>query len=413
MDLIPGPLRYCEVLYEVVKSISSLDMDDVLNSIVHRAAEALGMKACSIRLMDETGRRLAIRAAYGLSENYLEKGPVEISRSPVDSEALSGKVVTILNAGEDPRFQYPQEAKYEGIRSVLCVPLTSKDKAIGVVRIYSSAVHEFTDEEVAFLCYLANLGAIAIENARTYQELQSLHDSRLQFVRIVTHELRSPLASIQSLLGVILSGYAGGGIQKQMELIKRAERRVDFVLSLVNDLLDLASETTEMAEGEKEIVDLKRAILQVVEYTRPSVKAKNVDLYVYLPNEPVSVQAVPEDIERIISNLLGNAVKYTDSEGRITISLTTKNKDLAVVEIKDTGIGIPAGSIPKIFDEFYRSSNAKKIEERGTGLGLAIVKEAVKKCDGDVSVESEVGMGTRFAVRLPACQAVCGVQVEG
>ena len=163
----PSEPQYLSALCEVCHAISSVfDLQEVLSLIVKSAVESMKVKAGSLRLLDEEERRLEIVAAYGLSKEYLKKGPVEVEKSPIDREALMGKVVTILDVTKDGRFQYPEEANKEGICSVLCVPLKIRDRAIGVIRVYTSAPHEFTEYETRLLYTLVCHGAIAIENAR-------------------------------------------------------------------------------------------------------------------------------------------------------------------------------------------------------------------------------------------------------
>jgi len=162
-------LRDFTTLFEVGKTItSSLELQDVLNSIVKSAVEAMNVKACSIRLLDEKKQRLELATAHGLSDAYLKKGPVEVEKSLVDREALQGKSVAIIDVTKDGRWQYPEEARREGIRSVLCAPLSVRSKVIGTIRVYTAEFHEFDEDEVRFLSALSSYAAIAIENARLY-----------------------------------------------------------------------------------------------------------------------------------------------------------------------------------------------------------------------------------------------------
>lgn len=164
--------QYYNTLYQITKTVTStLNLDEVLRLIVENTAKTMGAKACSIRLIDEDKKTLRVVSAYGLSEDYLKKGPVEIDKSLLDAEVLKGNVVKIRDATIDPRFQYPEEAKREGIRSVLCVPLQLKDRIIGVMRVYTDKVHSFSKGEIEFLTALANSAAIAIENAKLYDLL--------------------------------------------------------------------------------------------------------------------------------------------------------------------------------------------------------------------------------------------------
>jgi signal transduction protein with GAF and PtsI domain len=165
---------YYRSLYEVAMVInSSLDPATVLAKIAEQVTLAIEAKACSIRLLDKQGKRLLLGASYGLSKGYLRKGAVEIEKSGIDQEALAGKRVTIRDACTDPRFQYPEKAKEEGIASVMVVPLMVENRAIGVLRVYSATCRDFAPEETEFLTAIANLSAIAIENARLHQALKA------------------------------------------------------------------------------------------------------------------------------------------------------------------------------------------------------------------------------------------------
>jgi signal transduction protein with GAF and PtsI domain len=170
-------------LGNVAQAISmSLDLDKVLRNIVNSAAETLNFKGASVRLLDEQGRRLEIKATHGLSEAYVEKGPVEVEKSPLDREILSGKTVRVTEDEMDSKLQYPEETKKEGIRSMFGLPLQIKGKAVGVLRVYASAPYRFTVDDEEFLTALANQGAIAIENARLFQQLRKTYEDLTQDV---------------------------------------------------------------------------------------------------------------------------------------------------------------------------------------------------------------------------------------
>ena len=167
--------RFYRGLHEAVSAInSSLDPATVLEKIVEHTAKAMDAKGCTLRLLGKSGKMLRAGATYGLSRNYLRKGPVEVAKSEVDREALfGGGVVCIADACADPRFQYPEAAKEEGIASVMALPLTVEGRAIGVLRLYCGNVREFEQSEIDFATAIANLSAIAIENARLHQALKT------------------------------------------------------------------------------------------------------------------------------------------------------------------------------------------------------------------------------------------------
>ena len=161
-------------LIKISQSISStLSLAEVLQMIVENAAKTLGMRASSIRLLDEEKGTLEVKAAYGLSRAYLEKGPVEVAKSPIDRECLKCKVVSAPDIRKDKRLQYPDEIIREGIMSLLSLPLTVRGKAIGVLRVYTSIAYTFSESEIDFLSALACQGAIAIENARLFEHIKT------------------------------------------------------------------------------------------------------------------------------------------------------------------------------------------------------------------------------------------------
>jgi signal transduction protein with GAF and PtsI domain len=177
--------NYFTALYDVVRMVhSSLDVSTVLQEVVKAIVETMGVKASSIRLLDSRKRCLVIGASYGLSKGYLKKGPVLLKESGIDQKALKGELIYIKNAQTDPDFQYGAGAKAEGIKSVIVAPLITAKKVIGVLRIYSDKVREFNAQEVQFLEAVASLSALALENARFHQILQT------NFDLLVAHKYR-------------------------------------------------------------------------------------------------------------------------------------------------------------------------------------------------------------------------------
>ncbi|MEM3793632.1 MAG: GAF domain-containing protein [Candidatus Bathyarchaeia archaeon] len=167
-----------------------MNIPAILNLVVREVTEAMNIKASSIHLLDPKEKSLELAAAYGLSDEYLKKGPVTIEKSLIDKEALQGKPIAIPDFASDPRVQYREEARKEGIASVLCVPLPFKDKMIGTIRVYTGLPHEFTEEELSLLTMFAAHAAIVIQNTKLYQMVlrnwQKLVDEVLEKWPILT-----------------------------------------------------------------------------------------------------------------------------------------------------------------------------------------------------------------------------------
>lgn len=166
-------MDYFNALYEVARVINaSLETSRVLEEIVKCVTKAMTVKATSLRLLDSREKKLLLGAAHGLSEAYIQKGPILVDESGLDKKALRGKTIYLKDAQTDKNFQYTEKARAEGIKSVLVVPLMIEKKAIGVMRVYTDKTREFNEKEIKFFEAVANLSAIAIDNARMHQNLQ-------------------------------------------------------------------------------------------------------------------------------------------------------------------------------------------------------------------------------------------------
>ena len=399
-----------QTLYEVAKAVSStLDLHQVLDRLVEDTTRAMGVRACSIRLLDETGTRLRVAAVYGLSEAYVKKGDLELDRNPLAREVLGGKTIKVGDLVDEPRLQFPTEAIAEGIHSTLTVALLGRNGPLGMIRAYSDEADHFSDDDAAFLTTIAGQGSIALENALAYQALAKLDQMKSDFVRTVTHELRSPVSVVRSLLRTMLTGYVGAMTDAQRDVVERALRRANFLQTLVDDLLDLALGKSEMAAmAERVLVRLSEAVERVIRRFEIPAKEKQIDLEwrCECGDQPVTISATKEDVDRILNNLVSNAIKYTPSGGCVSVRLRRAGSlapggSVACVEVSDSGIGIPKESMPHLFEEFYRAPNAKAQEKEGTGLGLAITKDLVTRYNGYIAAQSKLGEGTSFTVTWP------------
>jgi signal transduction histidine kinase len=388
-------------LYESVRlSTSTLEVPLVLARLTEAVVKALHCRAASIRLLDRTGRLDTI-ATHGLSDAYEGKAPMDLGKALVDREVLSGKIVLVADVATDARVYHPEEVQAEGIKTMLCAPLLGKSGAIGVLRAYGGEDHEFTSDDGVFLGAVGAHGAVAIENAQAYDVLKTLDREKSRFVRIVTHELRSPLQVTQNLMAVLRGGYTGPLNERQVDLLERARHRVAFLETLVDDLLDLAAGRTDVREEKLDhgLVRLADALRRVSARFEAACRAKGLFLRVSCPDESLSVWSDEAAIDRLADNLVGNAVKYT-RVGGVRVELT-REEETARIVVADTGIGIPTAEQPRLFQEFFRAKNAKEVEEHGTGLGLAIVRDLVTRCGGRVAIESAENQGTTVSVLLP------------
>ncbi len=237
----------------------------------------------------------------------------------------------------------------------------------------------------------------ARELARAKEELERLDRFKTTFMWTVAHELRAPLNALQSFLLAILQGYIPP--EEQQEVLERAVQRVQELLDLVDDLLKLAAAKSEKGLEKREPVALADVLEKVAPLFQKEAEAKGLAWVVEVRARPV-VRADPDQMAQVWSNLISNAVKYTPAGGRVRVALEERD-GWAVGTVEDTGIGIAPQDLGRIFEEFYRTPQAKEVAPRGTGLGLPLVKQIVEAHGGSIAVESEVGRGSRFVFRLP------------
>jgi signal transduction histidine kinase len=389
----------------VQATTSTLELPEVLNRLAEATTGALRCKGAVIRLLDKTGSCLEVVGSFGLSQDYLDKAPIEVARARIDQEALSGKTVLIPDTSTDTRLRYPDKVAAEGIRTILSTPLMGKRRPIGVLRAYGGTAYRFTEDDAAFLSAIAAGGAVAIENARAYQLLENLDREKSQFVRIVTHELRSPVQVTSSLLNVLERGYVGELNEKQIDLVDRAHRRIRFLQTLIDDLLDLAAGKADvLATAERGLVPLTEVVQEIATRYQSQAQDKGLALRCDCPGDALNVWGDKSELDRIMNNLVSNAVKYT-RKGEVRVQ-AERTDGFARIVVSDTGIGIPQDAMPQLFQEFFRAQNAKEIQEKGTGLGLSIIKDLVERYNGTIEVDSVEGQGTTFTLLLPLAKQI-------
>jgi two-component system sensor histidine kinase/response regulator len=242
----------------------------------------------------------------------------------------------------------------------------------------------------------------AAELARAKEEMERLDKFKTAFTLTVAHELRAPVTALQSFLLAMLKGYVAP--DQQRDILQRAIERSQELLDLVDDLLNLAAAREELAPPKRKTLSLADSLEEVVPLLRAQAEEKGITFAVEVRHRPL-VEANPDQMKQLWTNLISNAIKYTPSGGRVTVTLDDQG-EWAVGTVEDTGIGIAPEDQEKIFEEFYRTPQAKAVEPRGTGLGLPLVKRIVEGHGGTIEVESALGQGSRFIFRLPVARAV-------
>jgi signal transduction histidine kinase len=401
-------------LLEAAKRISSsLTTDKVLRAIVESTAQALDAKGCSFLLLSPDRKQLLHRATYGLSDWFVNKGPLAANRSL--RQALEGKPVTVVNAVEDERLEYREHIRKEGIASILAIPVIINNEILGTLRIYTSEPRRFSSAEISFVEGVASLGALALERAKTLETLNSdlqqcsLDLSRLKnerqnlfhFLSIAAHDLKAPLSAVQTYFGVMLGGFAGEVSCKHRSILERCSSRIVELLELISDLLDISKIEAGQVVGEMEMAPLKAIVDGSVELARTLAQRKRINLEIDVHQRLPQLHCSGTRLKYVLTHLMSNAIVYTAPAG--SVKLKTINGRRAIqIEVSDTGIGIPQEELHQVFEEFFRASN--NVEAKGTGLGLSIAKKVVEAHGGQIWVESpctETGNGCKFVFTIP------------
>lgn len=377
--------------------ISTLSLDEVLERLAQSVADALQLSAASIRLLDESGELLTLTASHGLSDGYLAKGPVAVSRSKLDHDVLLGETVIIPEVGRDARVQYPREMAREGISSLLATPIVGRNRTLGVLRVYAGEVGRFSSDDAEFVQAIAKQGAVAIENALANRAMRQEQEERAEYVRLVTHQLRSPVTVGQSLLRVLRLDLTNLS-DLQIDILDRLEKRLGILLELINDLLTLAASKTALLHEPLVSLALRPALERIAAGYSVQMAEKDLQLDLQCCPDDLMVMATEGGIETLVDNMITNAIKYTPSGGSIQISMNHVGP-CAVISVSDNGIGIPEDELDRIWEEFGRARNVGEIP--GTGLGLPIVRLLTERYGGRASVSSVEGKGATFEISLP------------
>ncbi len=234
------------------------------------------------------------------------------------------------------------------------------------------------------------------------RQLIEADKQKTRFFRYASHELKSPVIAIKSTIDGVVQSSKSCDDKRVLRLLKRASWRAGQMLEIINELMQLSQSRTRLLEDNRKKFNVIPVIRQIVDHESDAAEQKNVSIQLEISHEPVTLFGNVEDIRKIFVNLINNAVRYTPREGQVSIKVNVdiQQKNFIFV-VRDTGIGIANDDLDHIFEEFYRSENAKKFVSFGTGLGLSLVKQIVQNNGGEITVDSRLGEGATFRVSLP------------
>lgn len=238
---------------------------------------------------------------------------------------------------------------------------------------------------------------LVLSNITEFKRIELI---KSQFISMVAHELKAPLAAVQGFLNILLDEKVNLSNEKKADYLKRSISRLNSLSDLVNDLLDISRMELKTKQREIENIRIKDIVENTIQLFEVDIKKKGIKVELNIPNELPLIKADYNEITRLITNLLSNAIKYNKDNGNIFIEISSSTNYLQI-KITDTGIGMKLEEKAKLFNEFYRAKNEKTRGISGTGLGLSIVKKIVDSYYGKIDVDSEFGKGTTFTINLP------------
>ena len=372
---------------------------------------------CAVDVQDADGsvRRLAIthrdparvRLAHELFRRYPPRpsdphGVAKVLRTGESEWAPSIPDEMLLALAHDD--EHLRAARQMALKSSICVPLRSRGRTLGALTFAtaeSGRVYHATD--VAAAEDLAHRAVIAIESASVLAALKEADRRKDEFLAMLAHELRNPLAPIRNAVQIFRAkGPPAPELQWATEVI---DRQAHQMTRLVDDLLDVSRITRGEIELRKERVELATIVSSAVEASRPLITKWGHQLTVTIPPQPIQLEADPTRLAQVLSNLLNNAAKYTDQDGRIGVTAELQGNE-ALIRVGDNGTGIHPEDLPRIFDPFTQAGRSSERSEGGLGIGLTLVKRLVEMHGGAVEARSEgPGKGSEFTVRLPVAVA--------
>jgi signal transduction histidine kinase len=403
-------IQRLERLLEISRSITStLDSSLLLQMIIDVACELTQSEAASILLHDSATGELRFHAIPDDQRSTLSQISVPIDSSLAGWVFTHSRPMVIQDAANDPRIYREVDRVLDfQTKSILGVPLIIVDEPIGVLEVVNKKRQaNYTEDDLTILETLASQAAIAIVNARLMTdlkeanaELRMLDRMKSDFIAIASHELRTPLGLI---LGhaTFLQEQTQSKYEEQLEVIIRSSMRLK---SIIEDLSTIAHREEGQSRVRRAPFSMSQLVEDVTLRLQEMAKKKNIELTYAVPlGNPLMVDADREKIDVALSNIVQNAITFTDPDGQVGIKGEGATGFVKIF-VADTGIGIPEDEVERVFDRFYQVESHLTRKHGGMGLGLAIAKSMVEMHNGQIWCESKVGTGSLFCFMLPIDQ---------
>ena len=414
-------------LYEIGQEISAqVSLEPTLDLIVKRARSLLKSDTSMLALREDERDEFVIRAQTGEGSATLTGTRIRQGQGLGGRVVASGEPLLVGDyIGEYADSPFLQIIKQTSMKSFVAVPLKSENEVIGVLYVMSAIPHKFQDENVQLLSALATQATISINNAKLYQqvrqhaeqletriaartqELRQLNQQleqasrhKSEFLANMSHELRTPMNAIIGFTKLVMRRSKEQLPQKQYENLQKSLSSAEHLLNLINQILDLSKIEAGRLEVYPGRFRLETVIEESIRTVEPMIKPEHVELSSNVAGDLPELYSDRDKLKQIVLNLLSNAVKFTE---RGQIRLTAKGeREWIAIDVSDTGPGIPRDKFNFIFEEFRQADGGATRQHGGTGLGLSISRHLARLLGGDIFVDSIVGQGSTFTIRVPA-----------
>ncbi len=381
-----------EMMLEVSRKLhATLELAPLLRFVVEEAVELTDTEVAAVLLLDKGSGELYLEAVSGELVRPLERRTIPFEGSLAGWIVRTGEFLVVDNLREDGRsFSEIDQLPWFEACSILGVPLKFKEKTLGVLEVYNKHHRAgFTGDDIRLLHTLAGQAAVAIQNARMFEQSDE--------VAKLAQELHSPVSSIIDFSQFMLAN-SNVNTENWRVGLESVNREAVYLVHMVNNFLDLSRLETGRVQLQKEKVDLHLLAQEVLECRQSQALQKNVTLSLKAKENLPLIQGDAKRLHQVMMSLVDNAIKYNRPGGSVNVTLSG-NQLRVQVAVADTGVGIAPGDLELIFKKFYRVQ--ENGTENGAGLGLAIAKQIVEAHGGDIWVQSELGVGSRFTFSLP------------
>jgi len=377
-------------LVEVARVLAStLDLDRLLYQIVLAAATLTGSEAAAIILYDENKNQLFFQSSTNLDSKVMRGLEIPIDSSIAGEIIRTRKPMIVLDASKDPRhFQGVGKSTDYQTKSLVGVPMITKEKIIGVLEVINKKKSNFTEEDAEVLTALGSQAAVAIENTRLFQQSDLISE--------MVHELRTPLASIQTAAH-LLTRVEISDVQRQT-MAETIQKEANRLSDLTTSFLEMARLESGRTQFQKNQINLDALLNEVADLMRVRIEEDGLQLRMEITPPLPLIEGDWDKLKQVLINLLSNAIKYNRPNGTITLG-ASKYKQQVSFYVRDTGLGMKPEHVEQLFEKFYRVPGAEKVV--GTGLGLSISKRIIEGHGGTIDVNSQINVGTTFTVNLP------------